>query len=313
MVEATFFQHLATGPKAKAVWSKASDGVKLRLVAWPHPDPDRKNGTIFIFQGRSEYSEKYGPVAERLHKLGFNVITCDWRGQGLSERFLKNRSLGHVNAFSDYQHDVAAMQNYARELKLPRPYYMIAHSMGGAIGLRTLINGSDFERAVFSAPMWGIKLKPWVRYSFRLITWTLEILYGPYKSVPVRPKDNVILNTNFADNNLTNDPAVFSWMQSHLAEEPQLGLGGPTLQWANEARSEILSFRHEPLPEIPAKVLVAESDSIVDNKDIKHIASRWPNATLQVVPGAKHELFMEEATFQTQCWQGLEAHFSSTE
>ena len=43
-------------------------------------------------------------------------------------------------------------------LALPRPWRLLAHSMGGTIGLRALTRGVPVAAAVFSAPMWGIRV-----------------------------------------------------------------------------------------------------------------------------------------------------------
>ena len=66
-------------------------------------------GTAVIFPGRTEYAEKYGPVAGELVARGFAVAVIDWRGQGLSDRHPRNAMLGHVHDFADYQRDVAAL------------------------------------------------------------------------------------------------------------------------------------------------------------------------------------------------------------
>jgi len=63
---------------------KTPDGVSLRFARW-EPPPGRK-GTVCLFQGRSEFIEKYFETVRDLRARGFAVATLDWRGQGLSER-----------------------------------------------------------------------------------------------------------------------------------------------------------------------------------------------------------------------------------
>ena len=38
-----------------------------------------------------------------------------------------------------------------------RPLHLLAHSMGGCIGLRAVIEGMPVAACVFTGPMWGIK------------------------------------------------------------------------------------------------------------------------------------------------------------
>ncbi len=80
---------------------KTPDGVSLRFARWA-PPPGRK-GTVCLFQGRSEFIEKYFETVRDLRARGFAVATLDWRGQGLSDRVLRNPRKGYVRSFSQYQ------------------------------------------------------------------------------------------------------------------------------------------------------------------------------------------------------------------
>ena len=158
--DAPFYADVADAPDgAEARWLTASDGIGLRAVAWR----GGRRGTAMIFPGRTEFAEKYGRVAARLVARGFSVVAIDWRGQGLSDRPPSTPMLGHVETFSDYQRDVEALLGFEALLGLPRPRYLVAHSMGGCIGLRTLIERTDFAAAVFSAPMWQLEMRPATR------------------------------------------------------------------------------------------------------------------------------------------------------
>ena len=97
---------LARGPAgASGHWVQTRDGVRLRLGAWRNG----AKGTVLIFPGRTEYIEKYGGAAAALAHAGYTSLAIDWRGQGLSDRLLSNRLIGHVHRFSDYQQDVQTL------------------------------------------------------------------------------------------------------------------------------------------------------------------------------------------------------------
>src|ERR1700747_1167886 len=83
---------------------KTRDGVSLRF-ARGHPRPGRK-GTVCIMQGRAEFIEKYFETVRDLRSRGFAVATFDWRGQGRSERALRDRHKGHVRDFAEYDTDL---------------------------------------------------------------------------------------------------------------------------------------------------------------------------------------------------------------
>jgi len=122
---------------------KATDGVQLRLAYWI---ANQAKGSVFLFPGRTEYVEKYSEVAHKLTACGYNVLSIDWRGQGMSDRMLPNPRLGHVAAFSDYQHDVTQILIAAEKLSLVQPWHLLAHSMGGCIGLAALHNEMHYSK-----------------------------------------------------------------------------------------------------------------------------------------------------------------------
>ena len=74
---------------------RTADGVRLRAVRWTPADAER--GTVAILQGRGEFVEKYFEVATDLLARGFAVAALDWRGQGGSDRPLRNSRRGHVD------------------------------------------------------------------------------------------------------------------------------------------------------------------------------------------------------------------------
>ena len=66
---------------------------------------------------------------------GFGVATLDWRGQGDSDRLIRDRQRGYVSSFRDYTAD---LEQFFEEIVLPDcrgPYYILAHSAGAVIAL----------------------------------------------------------------------------------------------------------------------------------------------------------------------------------
>ena len=171
---APFFNDVFEWPKcAITSYATTSDGLKIRTGIWAARNPA---GTVFVFPGRAEYLEKYGGLANSLLDRNLNVVTIDWRGQGLSERLLQDRNIGHVEDFKSYQNDVTVMINNANTAKLAKPWIMFAHSMGGLIGLRSLHNTSIFEKAVITSPMWGIEMPPILKSGAPIIMSLISLL-----------------------------------------------------------------------------------------------------------------------------------------
>jgi alpha-beta hydrolase superfamily lysophospholipase len=129
---------------------KTPDDVSLRFARFD-PPPGRK-GTVVLLQGRAEYIEKYFETVRDLRARGFAVATFDWRGQGLSDRGLKDRNKGHVRNFSEYATDLEAIMQQVVLPDCPPPIFALAHSMGAAIAIRACHDGSRwFERLVCCA------------------------------------------------------------------------------------------------------------------------------------------------------------------
>src|SRR3974390_1592900 len=82
------------------------DGVRLRSVRWTPGGAAR--GAVAVFGGRGEFVEKYFEIASDLLARGFAVAALDWRGQGGSERPLRNARKGHVDDFSHFERDLEA-------------------------------------------------------------------------------------------------------------------------------------------------------------------------------------------------------------
>src|SRR5205807_39774 len=128
----------------------------LRAARWA--GTDRARGTVAVLGGRGEFIEKYFEVAHDLLRRGFTVATMDWRGQGGSERTLRNPLKGHVDDFSHYEHDLHALLEQVMAPFCPRPWFALAHSMGAAVLLSMAeADRCPFERLVLTSPMIAVK------------------------------------------------------------------------------------------------------------------------------------------------------------
>ena len=304
---APLMNDLARGPEGgSGHWVHTEDGLRLRLGLWPNGS----KGTVLIFPGRTEYIEKYGGAAAALAEAGYGSLAIDWRGQGLSDRLLSDRLIGHVHRFSDYQRDVQTLMAAARALDLPKPYFLLAHSMGGCIALRALIQKLAVQAVSFSAPMWGILFHPPAK---RALAWGLSSLLYPFKWAEMRaPGTSVgshLQEVSFEENQLSCDPQMFERMRHQLQKLPDCALGGPSLRWLNEALRETLSLHRHAAPNHPALCFVGGLETIVDPKRIHQRMARWPGASLKLVPQAKHEFIMERQEIRTEFFRETIAHF----
>jgi lysophospholipase len=277
---------------AEAFWLTARDGLRLRAALFRAETP---RGTVLLFPGRTEYAEKYGPAAQALNARGFDVVAIDWRGQGLSQRLLADPLVGHVDRFTDYQHDVAALREAVRVLGLPGPLHMIAHSMGGCIGLRAAMDGLDVESCVFTGPMWGIRLSAFMRPAAWAVAWSSRLAGFGHRLSPGTGAVSYLANAEFEDNTLTTDRAMWDMMRAQVAAVPEFGLGGPSLHWLHEALRECRLLARRPSPPQRCLCVAGGNERIVDPMRIRARMARWPGGRLEVLEGKEHEIMMEDA------------------
>lgn len=291
MEQAPLFEDTHPGPTGGAAyWVSAADGIRLRVAAW---NTTGANGTVLVFPGRTEYVEKYAVTATELAARGFASIAVDWRGQGLADRLLDERLTGHIGTFPDYQKDVAAVLRAARDLGLPRPYYLLAHSMGGCIGLRAAMEGLPARALAFTGPMWGIQIAA----PLKPVAWTLGRLMPAlglgHKLAPTTFPEPYVIANPFEDNTLTRDREMWDMMGAQISSHEDLALGGPSYTWLHEALEETKHLASRASPNLPSITFLGSNERIVDADRIHDRMSRWSNGELVIVENGEHEVQME--------------------
>ncbi|MBD3804017.1 MAG: alpha/beta hydrolase [Rhodobacteraceae bacterium] len=312
MERAPLYEQIARGPGGGAAyWLTARDGVRIRFGHWPSPPQPR--GTVFLLCGRTEYIEKYGPAAADFAARGYAMLAIDWRGQGLADRILPHApEKGHVGGLQDYQWDLHAVIDAADELGLPQPYFLVGHSMGGAIGLRAIEHEHHrFSAAAFSAPMWGIKA-PALLHPFRILI--AQLLGDSFLAEAYPPGMNgttYVYRDSFLANRLTRDPEMWSWLIDQAAKHPELTLAGPTIHWVAESLLECEALAALPSPDLPCYCGLGAAEKIVHCPAVHDRMNRWPKGKLDVIPEAEHELMMEIPSTRARFYDGCAALFDA--
>lgn len=281
-------------------------GARLRYAVWNAGGTAR--GTIVLLPGRTEFIEKYATeLVGELQARGYAVMSMDWRGQGLSDRALTDRDKGHIDDFATYIADFQLFLDRLVVPQAPRPLALLCHSMGAHIGLRALAeNGpGPFSAAMFVAPMTGLKrenmlrgllqlVPPWARMEERYLAGT-----GPF----------VAAAQTFAGNVLTHDERRFRFTEQWFAADPRLALGGPTLGWARQAARSMSLLRSPGFLEridLPALVLSAAEDTLVEPATHAPVARRLQRGEYLSIAGARHEIMMETDTIRRRFWEAFD-------
>jgi lysophospholipase len=283
------------------------DGVKLRYARWA-PPPGRK-GTVCLFQGRAEFIEKYFETVRDLRARGFAVATLDWRGQGLSQRALRNSRKGYVHSFDEYGIDLDTFINEVVLPDCPPPHFALAHSMGASILLRAAYEGNrTFDRTVLLAPMIGL---PGLRRT-RATRVAVRVmrLAGLGTSYVPGGDASVIMQRPFIGNLLTSDPVRYARNVAVIESHPELSIGWPTVAWADSAFRAMSAFAAPSYPmkiRQPLLIVAAGQDKIVSTLAIDEFAIRLRAGSHLIVPGARHELLMEQDRFRGQVLAAFDA------
>lgn len=283
------------------------DGVALRYARWA-PPPGRK-GTVCIFQGRAEFIEKYFETVRDLRARGFAVATLDWRGQGLSQRALRDRYRGHVASFAEYATDLEAFMKEVVLPDCPPPFFALAHSMGAAVLIQAAAHGHRwFDRMVLTAPM--------IRLTRRRLLGIAPALARAFRfagrgSGYVPGGSAAVLATHpFSGNPLTGDPVRYARAAAVLEAEPTLGLGSPTVGWCDAAFRVMGQFRpasYAARIRQPMLIVAAGRDELVSTPAIETFAIHLRAGSHVVLPGAQHEILMEQDQYRAQFWAAFDA------
>jgi len=286
-----------------------SDRVNLRFARW-RPTTRRLQGTVCLFQGRAEQIEKYFEIIGDLRRRGFAIATLDWRGQGGSDRRLRNRRKGHVDSFSEYDRDLDAFMQNVVLPDCPPPHYALAHSTGALVCLRAArSNRARFARMVLTSPLAGLGQigmpQPRAcRFAAVLTALGFGELYAP------RNKGKAIEDQPFEGNLLTSDPLRYARNVEIVKHAPQLAIGSPTIGWvyaACRAIREAADPDFGPSVNIPVLSVAAALDKVVSVSAIETLVNELRAGAQVVISGARHELMMERDAFREQFWAAFDA------
>lgn len=262
-------------------------------------------GTVIIAHGFTESVEKYKEVIFYFLKEHYNVFILDHRGHGKSVRELKNSdfSLTHVNDFDDYVED---FRGFIEEIAVSQagtqlPFYIFAHSMGGAISARYLqMYPGRIAKAVLTAPMLDIKLgMPPVRAE----------AISCYMVKTGRGEDYITGQTPFSskysfEKSSCSSRERYEYYFNKKLSCPELQNSAGSYSWLFESLKAVKKIEKEKRKiQIPLCIFTAEYDDLVSRRGQIDLAEKTPDSRLILVEDTKHEIYMAPARIQRQYWR----------
>ncbi|MCC2617361.1 alpha/beta fold hydrolase [Aestuariibacter halophilus] len=287
-------------------------GAQNVPIAYAYVVNPEARGSVVISSGRIESLLKYKELVFNLYHRGYSVFIHDHRGQGLSGRLTDNPHQGYVDDFRDYVidfkrfYDSIVAPNSDRENR-----FLLCHSMGGAIGAQyVLAYPEDFQRVAFSAPMFGIQpaLPRWLMH---LVVGTHHLVNQWFGKSPWYFWGQMDYEAEpFEKNILTHCEVRYQIFREEYLKNPNIQLGGVTGRWllaAVRAMSHIA--RYSRTFPIPALIMQAGEEKIVDNQAQNAVSRRFPRARKITIHGARHELLMEADYYRDQSLRAIYAFF----
>jgi lysophospholipase len=287
---------------------RAADGRSIRYARFAAQSRPLR-GTVILLAGRNECIEKYFETVRDLSARGLGAAIMDWRGQGGSERLIRDRARGYVVSFEDY---VADLETFFDTVVLPDcrgPFYVLGHSTGSLVGLMAMPRlFNRVRRMVLVAPPLEFAGLPVSMMALRRISaLVLSLGLGTvYASGGPRPKGGY----PFAANKLTTDLARFTRNTALLDHAPDLAMGGATVAWihaACAAAEKVLDPDFAAKLHVPTLLVAAGADEVVSTQAIERFARMLRSGSLVTIDGARHEILQEADIYREQFWAAFDA------
>lgn len=279
------------------------DGYALRFGYISAPQTPA-SGLVIILPGLSEFCEKYFEITRELLKKNYAVLVIDWRGQGLASRYLSNPHKRYSQGFDSDAEDLRAVIEACPIVKSHEDIYMLAHSMGGNIGLRFLQKYPNiFKAAAFSAPLLGLHIFKSIPNVIATMVSKILAKIAPKSYAPLGGDWTPDIREKTSESVFSGDKARNKIHNAWMLHNIDLQIGHITNQWLYDAQKSCMHLQatlpKKPIP-IPCLIGLAGRDSMVDNKATWRAFKTAPYLRIIELAGARHEIMVEEEAIRSK-------------
>lgn len=248
---------------------RTADGLELAgLALRPTGAP---KAAVAMVHGFGEHAGRYGGLHRALLGSGYAVGAADLRGFGRSPG-----RRGHIERWSDYRQDAAAIVSLAASLAPGRPVFLFGHSMGGLIVLDHALHAPQGLAGVIASAPALVQGAP--RQPLREIAARVLSVLAP----------QVGTELGLDPSGLSTDEAeVHAYLSDPLVH------GRATMRWGAEIL-RTMTATLERAGEFPCPLLLLHgSDDPINSPDgsrIFHETCGHPDHTLRLYAGCRHEV-----------------------
>ena len=280
---------------------------KIRLYRNFSPACQR---TMLVVPGFNGYLETYDTLIQMFISLGFNVISFEYRGSGLSDNFTQKFGHHHLTSLTSLRED---LETVFACIPLDQQLYMAAVSFGSVTSLHFLADSplaNRIEKLILLAPMIKFLTNKWPQSLARWYGWIGSKLFAEttvYKNYDHGLYDSekgiFLMYMSFYDPLITKTNALIG-CSCPIEIERALKIADYYKDQPNTA--SILTYKTlnilfqliDTLPpadslKIPLLMFTAGKDFYVDTKASIHYGLKNKNCHIVHLPKARHCLILE--------------------
>lgn len=192
---------------------------------------------------------------------------------------------------------------------------MMAHSMGGLIGLAALDRPpcrDTVAATVLSAPLLGLQM-PWIMDALAWAGFRIASLIGRTdRWPPFGDVRTTYVLTDPPENILTSDPVMWDWLVDTARTNPQLTLAMPSIAWVGASSREVKRVLGLRPPACPVAFVLGTNEKLVSAMAIRDWSARH-GADLIEVEGGRHEVLVETPAKRALAWDGIDGFLNRVE
>jgi len=252
-------------------------GSAGRSIFYRSLRPARPAAAVLVVHGYAEHSGRYAWVLGQLAGAGYAAVAPDYCGHGRSVP--PGGTLADLRSVEAALADLRAVHEAARSELAGLPWFVLGHSLGGALGLLyALRHQAELQGLVASAPLSSLPA-----YASPLLVRLIRVLSRVVPLLPVQKFDFLTVSRS---------PEVIEAIRQdplYYKGKARVRTGYQLMRSIQEVGSRMGELR------LPLLALQGGEDTLVNRGDARRVyeGAGSRDKSLKEFPGLYHEIFNE--------------------